>query len=224
MAGVKTGISGQINNNIVTDGLVFYVDAAYNSSYPGSGTSINGLATGKTATMSGCTFENIQGGSWDFDGVEDIIESNFSRGAFTSETVDIWIKIDNVDAARTIWDNRDSASDGTSVFINTTSNIHYRLNGNDITTSISGLIANWISVIVTYDGSTRSIYINGSLSNSNSYSSTFNVVDNFSLGRRPWNAADGFLGNISNCKYYTRALSAGEVLQNYQAQKERFGL
>ena len=25
MAGVKTGISGQVNNNIVTDGLVFYI-------------------------------------------------------------------------------------------------------------------------------------------------------------------------------------------------------
>ena len=37
MAGVKTGISGQINNNIVTDGLVFYTDAAYKISYPRSG-------------------------------------------------------------------------------------------------------------------------------------------------------------------------------------------
>ena len=29
--------------------------------------------------------------------------------------------------------------------------------------------------------------------------------------------------NIYNFKIYNRALSAGEVLQNYQAQKERFG-
>lgn len=29
MAGVKTGISGQINNNIVTDGLILYIDPGY---------------------------------------------------------------------------------------------------------------------------------------------------------------------------------------------------
>jgi hypothetical protein len=29
MAGVKTGISGQVNNNIVTDGLILYIDPAY---------------------------------------------------------------------------------------------------------------------------------------------------------------------------------------------------
>jgi hypothetical protein len=31
-------------------------------------------------------------------------------------------------------------------------------------------------------------------------------------------------GNIGPVQFYNRALSAGEVLQNYQAQKERFGL
>jgi hypothetical protein len=33
-----------------------------------------------------------------------------------------------------------------------------------------------------------------------------------------------FQGQIGPIQVYTRALSAGEVLQNYQAQKERFGL
>jgi hypothetical protein len=36
----------------------------------------------------------------------------------------------------------------------------------------------------------------------------------------------GFYGNVSyaNCKVYNRALSAQEVLQNYNATKSRFGL
>ena len=29
---------------------------------------------------------------------------------------------------------------------------------------------------------------------------------------------------MSNASFYSRALSATEILQNYQAQKERFGL
>ena len=43
MAGIKSGINGQINNNIVTDGLIFYVDPAYKKSYPGSGSTIKNL-------------------------------------------------------------------------------------------------------------------------------------------------------------------------------------
>ena len=36
--GMSFGITAETGNNIVTDGLVFYVDAAYKKSYPGSGT------------------------------------------------------------------------------------------------------------------------------------------------------------------------------------------
>ena len=59
MAGVKTGISGQINNNIVTDGLVFYIDPAYKKSYPESGTTCNGLINDIEGTLSTSNiFEN----------------------------------------------------------------------------------------------------------------------------------------------------------------------
>jgi hypothetical protein len=33
-----------------------------------------------------------------------------------------------------------------------------------------------------------------------------------------------YTGKISNIKYYNRALSTTEILQNYNAQKSRFGL
>jgi hypothetical protein len=33
-----------------------------------------------------------------------------------------------------------------------------------------------------------------------------------------------FNGKLGPVQIYNKALSAGEVLQNYQAQKERFGL
>ena len=35
---------------------------------------------------------------------------------------------------------------------------------------------------------------------------------------------DGFNGKVSNVKIYNRALSSGEVQQNYNALKGRFGL
>ena len=38
MPGISAGLGGQINNNIQTDGLIGYWDAAYKKSYPRSGT------------------------------------------------------------------------------------------------------------------------------------------------------------------------------------------
>ena len=84
MAGIKTGISGQINNNIITDGLVFYVDPAYKRSYPGSGTNINNLITPSiTGSLeSGTTFETNNNGIFSFqlfDKILDIVANNWEN-------------------------------------------------------------------------------------------------------------------------------------------------
>ena len=42
--GSSFGITSETNNNIQTDGLVYYLDAAYKSSYPRSGTTWSDLA------------------------------------------------------------------------------------------------------------------------------------------------------------------------------------
>jgi hypothetical protein len=75
MAGVRTGISGQINNNIVTDGLVFYIDPAYKISYPGTGTSVENTIFSSTGTMSATgMFDTSNQGTFVFDGAGDNID------------------------------------------------------------------------------------------------------------------------------------------------------
>ena len=76
MAGDKTGISGQINNNIVTDGLVFYVDPAYKKSWTGPDSStVNDLIS----TPIGSIINDTSGSygineSFAFDGTDDYID------------------------------------------------------------------------------------------------------------------------------------------------------
>ena len=51
MPGISAGLGGQVNNNIQTDGLIFYVDSAYKKSYLGSGTTWNDLGGSNNGTL-----------------------------------------------------------------------------------------------------------------------------------------------------------------------------
>ena len=62
------------NAPIVTDGLVFYVDAGNSNSYPGSGTTWTDLAGSNDGTLTnGPTFDSGNGGSIVFDGTDDYV-------------------------------------------------------------------------------------------------------------------------------------------------------
>ena len=60
--------------DIITDGLVFAVDAGSERSYPGSGTTATSLISSNTGTLTnGVGFGSGNGGHWEFDGVDDYV-------------------------------------------------------------------------------------------------------------------------------------------------------
>jgi hypothetical protein len=72
------------------------------------------------------------------------------------------------------------------------------------------------------------IYMNGILAtmenfDSTSLTGTIITNANFEVGARD-GTQQPFNGSVSNATVYNRALSADEVLQNYNATKGRFGL
>lgn len=82
-----------------------------------------------------------------------------------------------------------------------------------------------INVTTTYDGQLSKIYINGILNNTTDWGSVSLIspsISGLKIGdngeNRPIN------GTIYSTKLYNRALSAAEVLQNYNTTKSRFGL
>jgi len=90
----------------------------------------------------------------------------------------------------------------------------------------------WVNIIGTYDGSESKIYVNGTLSGtSNSQPDGVNrsVSGTMKSSVVPREISDSgtntdFNGKISNIQIYNRALSANEVLHNYNALRGRFGL
>ena len=71
------------NPSIVSDGLVFYIDAANSRCYSGSGITVNGLLGGIGGTLvNGVGFTSSNNGSFIFDGTNDTTQftiTNFSN-------------------------------------------------------------------------------------------------------------------------------------------------
>ena len=88
---------------IITDGLVFYMDAANKRCYPGSGTTVNNLIDSNSGTLlNGTAFSTNNNGYFDFDGTNDYINFGdsdtytFGDGSTDSTmTVSAWVNIDD---------------------------------------------------------------------------------------------------------------------------------
>jgi hypothetical protein len=219
---------------IIQDGLVLYLDAANTKSYPTTGTTWTDLSrSGNNGTLiNGPTFNSANGGSIVFDGSNDYIKPpNSTTLQLTNFTLSSWVRINVQNINQYIIDTSTNGSFGFgySYRIKTDNKIRFwAYNANnalDSTTTISPNI--WYNILVTYNNTSKiqSIYINGVFNVSNTHNSGFVVstVTNLRIGGSL--VLGGYInGNIAQTQIYNRALSASEILQNYNATKSRFGL
>jgi hypothetical protein len=219
---------------IITDGLVLYLDAANTRSYPGSGTVWSDLSRGgNNGTLTnGPTFNAGNGGSIVFDGVNDYI--NFSSlNPITSNnpfTLCSWLNV------------KTHSTYGISLFIgNATSNqsafIGYvaaaqngtsnSIGGGFYGTNLgSGILPNtgWHYVTLSYNSSNVIIYVDGISRTTRSAYNASLTNTSIQIGRANIGTLYPFNGNVGASQIYNRALSAQEILQNYNATKGRYGL
>ena len=220
-----------ITPSYVTESLQFYVDAGVPSSYSGTGTTWYDISgNSRNLTMNSLSYNSNDGGYIIFDGAH-IAESsaytiNFSNG-FTVESV-----------AKFSGSSYEGlfAFNGGGNFINVQAqggtNIRWEIDSGSSFTTTNSLSSNtWYHVTCVYEGSsngssaTARIYINGVENNTSSLyadrtGNSQNQTSSFVLGS--W---DGYLtGNIALSRMYNKVLDSTEVLQNFNATKDRFGL
>jgi hypothetical protein len=84
----------------------------------------------------------------------------------------------------------------------------------------------WINVVATRLGSLVTMYANSNVIATGSDSTSYGTVTgNLNIGIDGNNSSEPFPGSIANISIYkNRALTAQEVLQNYNATKSRFRL
>lgn len=225
---------------IVTNGLVLALDAANTKSYISGSTTWNDLTpNGNNGTLTnGPTFNSGNGGSIVFDGTNDYIDINNSTSLNpTVISIGSWFYLNSLVV------NQNIISKGyTSI---SPPYISYSLKMNDISpfnivaiqASINGTAKEllstttfttgiWYYVIGTYDGSIFKLYING-VQEPNTTSavgsiSSYNTP--IQVGRWGTQGSQYLNGKVSIAQIYNRALSATEILQNYNTLKTRFGL
>ena len=211
------------NNVIVSDGLSVYLDAANTRSYSGSGTSSNSLVGGIGATLvNGVGFTSSNNGAFIFDGSNDYINfGNSSAVQQSSGTLSAWAKASSPGGGyRGI-----IAKQGAYGLFYTDSVLVAYDWAADAPRSTGVNIADntWKNVVLTYQSGVSNgtrIYING-VSVLTTTITVLNQTGNL-FGGAEANAGQYASCQISSFNIYNRALSATEVLQNYNATKGRY--
>lgn len=229
---------------IVTDGLVLYLDAANIKSYPTTGTTWNDLGRIKndSTLINTPTYSSSNNGYITFNGSTQYVNCNntslgISAGA-TQISLESWVYpitfssyggiISRVGGVGPFggWMlnvNSDSGVNKFDIAINISGNWRTWVTGGG-TFGGSLITNNWYHVVGTYNGSALEMYLNGVKYNSVSYPGTiqYTSVNNLFVGLNGGGAY--FNGRIALSKVYNKALSSSQVLQNYNANKTRFGL
>jgi hypothetical protein len=220
---------------ISTDGLIFYLDAANTRSYPGSGTTWSDLSRGGSNGIltNGPTFNNENGGSIVFDGVDDFVSIPGTL-TLTQATFVSWIRRNgSQNGYNGIIVSRGGTGGNTTGMNFNSLGVMLGYTWNDVPNTYawnSNLIPpdiTWCMVAVSINPTSAVAY----LCTSSGITSATNNVTHASTtlaGLRVANDAIGFYrcfnGRISVAQIYNRALSSTEIAQNYNATKGRFGL
>lgn len=195
--------------------------------------SVKNMATGDDSALAvGVTTSEGQGGqantAYSFTGTASYIDT-YHKSSRTKFTASVWVYPTASSGYRTpLSETRDCCGSG------------YR--GVEIKTSYGGgmasalvwaggtaravevgssdvlALSSWSLLTATYDGSAFSLYKNGVLVQTDSYSGDPGMpINSLKIGQAGAVAAGGFAGRVDDVRIYTRALSATEVQNLYQS-------
>jgi hypothetical protein len=235
--GTDAGRTHIATKGIVQSGLVLNLDPGVSSSYPGSGTTLSDLSGNAfNATLTdGPTFTTDNGGALVFDGTNDTVQGvhNATLDLTGNLTIECWFR---VTSTRADWVR--VFGKGTSLL--RTYGLWYNYSANNFLyqrTRSNGTIFDavivfpitvnlnvWYHIAATSSGTSHILYVNGvQVGSATSSLSTFDSTTSpYIIGYG--NAHVYHFGNIGPCRLYSRALTAAEVLQNFNALRGRFGV
>ena len=244
-----SGRVGSITTDILADGLFFNMDPSNRASTIPSSNTTKTFNTIKTSVSGSVQCDFVKDNPlsyWQFDGVDDYIE--------LTNSTDLNINASGGKVTLACWTQIGSTVNGFAAtvvgrkHVGATAPYKIRSYGSAATSTIAMQILDsthrggptltpgstfdlntWVYLVFTYDYSNSSArfnnYVNGQFINS-STTGGGNITDNTNGFEMMRSAADNSFrsGLIGAVHIYNRALSANEVLHNYNALKGRFGL
>ena len=159
------GIGGP---DIITDGLVLYLDAANSKSYPGSGTTWKDLS-GKgndSALTNGPNYRSTGMGSFLFDGTDDYSTLPYNSSMDNDyTTVSVWIKSTFVTGNNSYRFIFDSIGHKVIFYVDEPDTLIFHVittTGGDLASYSNSIISedSWLNIVGTFNGSTIVLYVN----------------------------------------------------------------
>jgi hypothetical protein len=225
--------------NIVTDGLVLQLDAVNTKSYVSGSTTWRDLSgRSNSGTLLNAGYRAYNGGAVTFNGSLTSYSTITNDGSLTFGTgdfsIECWFNTNGIvqtggaAAGLICVDNAGSANNwllGFNAFGANTMVFFYNASAG-ISINHNPNVPGWVHIVVARSGGLIRIYINGILNvTGTSLQSNADYSDTSGLKLAQNRAVnDGYNGSISIVRIYSKGLSAGEVAQNYNALKARFGL
>ena len=219
---------------IVEDSLVFCVDAANPRSYDGAGTTWADIESGNNQSLNGAAFNSDNGGSIVFDGTNDYSLNTGSLDYdLTEGTIECWAKVhsstNNFFGIGSIFTHSPykgfgihsiAGSNKFSLLIAYNSQGTFRyMNADD-----NYVIDQWYHLAGTVGATRADFYVDGVLNDYFTYTTAIAPTSQpITIGRFYSNTANFYAPcNIASVKFYNRALTEVEVLQNFNAIRGRF--
>lgn len=220
---------------VVTNGLVFALDAGNTQSYPGSGTAWTDLSENRNAVTlaNGPTFSSTDRGNIVFDGSNDHADF-FAPNLGTTATVEMWCKIGASYSNKMFfgWLLYDVWCSGGNIGFNTASSDLIGISSATVTAL--GLVNNWKHYI--FEMRSDVSYTNNKIYINTSSQTLTQLLGTENAGNRTFNSGNGRIAvwrnnlsfcmpmNLASFRVYNRALTQAEIQQNFNALRGRFGI
>ena len=217
------------SDGIVTSGLTVHLDAGNAASYPGSGTTWTSLVNGYTGSMgTGVDYSASNGGVITFNGATTSYVNLYGSAsavvaASNNFSIEAWYQSNNNFPAivRTGLGNR-----GFVFGYFSTTGTAWKVTKYGLVDLQAGTIpqnTSWHQAVLTYSSTTGvRVYIDGALSGT-AVNNNSNLIggNEFSVGRSESVRLNGSMGIF---RWYSAVLSASDVLQNFNANRSRYGI
>lgn len=204
------------------------LDAGNISSYPGSGTTWFNLAGNSAydATLNnGITYDSGNGGSFLFDGNDDFVSLIAPSIGSTSFTWNFWVKVNNLSTQSLLFSgNGSNASHYGVIGLNPDSlGLTYYAFGYQITDGVAfGTDWTYISLVATV--ASMRLYRNGVQAGGTYNVGFYNIVSTTPyIGRNHSYPPENMKGYVSTVTFYNQALTDGQILQDFNSTKARYG-
>jgi hypothetical protein len=220
-------ITNQEYPTIITSGCVLNLDSNFPPSYPlVFNTWYDLTGNGNTGLLNnGVTYNSALRGSLLFNGTDQFVSFSATTGipvGNSNYTISTWFNPSTTSGDRGLvgWGNYGTNNEVNALKISSSEIVNYWW-GNDLSATYSFTLGSWYNAVATFDGTTRSIWVNGSLIDSDTPTG-HNVPNSTNLEVGVTNGNEFFGGNMGEVQIFNRALSSTEISDNYNALLPRY--